>query len=167
MVEDYNKNKAGVDLFDRKAQQYTTSRATRRWTNAIHTHIVDSAIINAHIIYCEFYDLSMNVYSRKQFMRDLALEMALEHTKERIKNMHQKIPAEVREKVQKVIDAANCLLTNSSPHSTINNPQNMSSSSSNTPETSSSNVVVASGQKRKKRCGDCSSKKKSQTIYQF
>ena len=66
MILDYNATKCGVDILDKKVKEYSTRRATRRWTMAMFYNFLDIAICNAHVVYC----LSNKVNeSRKDFIK--------------------------------------------------------------------------------------------------
>lgn len=47
----YTRRRGGVDRFDQKRGYYSVSRKSRRWWLRIFYVILDSAIVNAHILY--------------------------------------------------------------------------------------------------------------------
>ena len=47
----YNKNKIGVDVVDQMLRQYSTHTASRRWSFAVWTNILDIAALNSWVIY--------------------------------------------------------------------------------------------------------------------
>ena len=51
VVLDYNKNKTGVDRSDQMLSYYTFSRKTVKWWKKLFFHLLDLAVVNAHILY--------------------------------------------------------------------------------------------------------------------
>ena len=51
VVLDYNKNKTGVDRSDQMLSYYTFSRMTVKWWKKLFFHLLDLAVVNAHILY--------------------------------------------------------------------------------------------------------------------
>ena len=54
VVQFYNKNKVGVDVFDQMAKKYTTLAATKRWPLAVWTNLLDIAGLNCWILYRKY-----------------------------------------------------------------------------------------------------------------
>jgi len=50
-VDSYNKNMAGVDLFDQKATYYGIQLRSHRWYVKILFHFLEVSMINAYILY--------------------------------------------------------------------------------------------------------------------
>ena len=48
---DYNKNKTGVVRSDQMLSYYTFSRKTVKWWKKLFFHLLDLAVVNAHILY--------------------------------------------------------------------------------------------------------------------
>ncbi|XP_018566451.1 piggyBac transposable element-derived protein 4-like [Anoplophora glabripennis] len=78
---DYNATKGGVDTVDQMCASYSTSRITRRWPLALFFRHLDIAGINANIIF-KFNNVE-NRDRRRQFLKNLALDLMKEHLKER------------------------------------------------------------------------------------
>ena len=133
MVMDYNKKKIGVDIFDAKAKLYSTRRATKRWTLALFFHVLDAALINSYILYCEKFNLNSKKYPRKLYMRDLSLELALDHAKHRVQDKH--IDIKYREIIAVLVADA---------EKVSNSSENISSSTSFTPSLTSSQSTIPS-----------------------
>ena len=51
VINFYNQNKVGVDVFDQMARQYTTHAASRRWPLAVWTNLLNIAALNSWIIF--------------------------------------------------------------------------------------------------------------------
>jgi hypothetical protein len=51
IVEDYNLNKSGVDMFNKLVKSRTCRRKTRRWPLRVFYFILDAAAYNAYILY--------------------------------------------------------------------------------------------------------------------
>ena len=51
MIMAYNETKAGVDTSDKMTKEYTTKRASRRWTLALFTNLIDICLLNAYVLY--------------------------------------------------------------------------------------------------------------------
>ncbi|KAK9747273.1 Transposase IS4 [Popillia japonica] len=74
----YNKTKGAVDAGDQMTREYTCVRSTRRWPFRLFMEILDTAALNAFIIYTEKYpDFVKNSRSkRKVFLRELSIGLA-------------------------------------------------------------------------------------------
>lgn len=87
-------------------------------------------------------------------MRDLSLELALDHAKVRVLN--EQTPSEVREGIQKVVEAPT-LLQNSPPGYSSHTPPPLQITAP-LPTTAISNPLSSAGpgsSQKRKRCGDC------------
>ena len=62
----------GVDVLDQMARYHTSKSSTKRWAVAVFFNILDSACINAYIIYYLTTKLKL---SRRQFMLELIKEL--------------------------------------------------------------------------------------------
>ncbi|XP_062304721.1 piggyBac transposable element-derived protein 4-like [Osmerus eperlanus] len=68
----YKSTKAGVNVMDQMARQYSVRGGSHRWPVAVFYNILDLAAINAHILYTQ----SMNVrISRRKFILRLVKEL--------------------------------------------------------------------------------------------
>lgn len=81
-IADYNLFMRGVDLFDQKASYYSIQIRSKRWYLKILFHLIDIALINAHIIYTETYRRSNEkaldqIEFRKEVVRDLVSRLRL------------------------------------------------------------------------------------------
>ena len=52
IVLDYNATKGAVDAFDQEVWYYTCARKTRRWPMRVFFFIVDTACLNAFVLWC-------------------------------------------------------------------------------------------------------------------
>jgi len=60
-VLDYNKNKTGVDRSDQMLSYYTFSRETVKWWKKLFFHLLDLAVVNAHILYKKSSKVKMSL----------------------------------------------------------------------------------------------------------
>ena len=81
-VEFYNKTKFGVDIADQMAKKYSVKSGSRKWSLQVFFNILDLAGINAWILYRE---ITGEQISRKEFMFQLADELAADNEKSRVK----------------------------------------------------------------------------------
>ena len=51
VVHDYNRGMKGVDLSDQMASSYETPRKCKKWYHNLFFHLVDMALVNAHLVY--------------------------------------------------------------------------------------------------------------------
>lgn len=69
MIVEYTKRMGGVDRFDQRRGFYSTSRRSRRWWLRIFYFLLDSSIVNAHILLCAVKKVEL---SKLQFSLRLA-----------------------------------------------------------------------------------------------
>jgi hypothetical protein len=103
LILEYNRTKAGVDLFDQMCREYTTRCTTRRWP-VVHFHnLLDIGAINALTIYGQCHPAWVPTRTkehRRTFLKMLALEMSQDSMKRRLveKNGLQKPLVSILEK---------------------------------------------------------------------
>ena len=68
----YNKNKVAVDVLDQMVRLYSTKAASRRWPIHIFYNILDMALINSWIVYCQVTNSSI---SRRVFIQKVSEEL--------------------------------------------------------------------------------------------
>ena len=71
-VAEYNQHMGGVDLFDMKRKLYSCSRKSKKWWRRLFWFLVDTAIVNAHILEC--WSPNHNTRTLKEFRIALATE---------------------------------------------------------------------------------------------
>ena len=91
----YNDTKFGVDVVDQMARKYTTKAASFRWTLQVFFNILDLAAINAWILYKECTGSKL---SRKDFLFQLAKELADKEKKEHKLDYNQPSPSTSQER---------------------------------------------------------------------
>jgi hypothetical protein len=63
IIEDYNKTKFGVDIYDKMAQSLAFRPTTRRWPVRLFTSfVIDGATHNAHILFDKSMDRRAFIY---------------------------------------------------------------------------------------------------------
>lgn len=81
IVLHYNKTKGAVDTTDKMAKEYTTRRVTNRWPMVIFGHLIDTAGINAFILwkikFPEWNKTYLDV--RRKFLLDLGKQLVKDH----------------------------------------------------------------------------------------
>ena len=147
MILEYNRSKCGVDIVDKKVKEYTVRRATRRWTMALFFNLIDLANINSHVIWNQ-NQIREAKEERKDFMKQLTLELVGEHAKRR--SLNSKLQTDLLQSVK-----ALAIISSQSSLSGSSSQVTASTSSSTIDEPS---PVAASG-----RCGKCGSSKRSRT----
>ncbi|XP_024151020.1 piggyBac transposable element-derived protein 4-like [Oryzias melastigma] len=73
MIQDYNKNKVGVDCLDKLTGTYTCKRMTARWPVALFHNILDVSAFNAYVVWTAI-DPTWNQgksFKRRLFLADL------------------------------------------------------------------------------------------------
>lgn len=86
IIMDYNKNKGGVDTFDKMIRGYTCRRKANRWPMTIFFNMVDIAALAAYRLYGLEHPTwyAKNVLeNRRVFLRELAYELAEPHLKKK------------------------------------------------------------------------------------
>jgi len=51
IIDDYNKTKFAVDIFDEMTRRYAYSPSVRRWPVRLFMHLVDAAALNAYVLH--------------------------------------------------------------------------------------------------------------------
>ena len=87
IIHHYNRTKSAVDSADKMTKQYTTRRATYRWTLASFFNLLDIASINGTVVYC-LNNRNSSIISSKYnyrylFLKNLAYELVIPLVKRR------------------------------------------------------------------------------------
>ena len=77
MIEYYNKNKSGVDTFDKMVSLHSVSRKRNRWTVRVFYGILDQAALNATILY-NLISTNENL-PRVNYLKDLPFNLVKPH----------------------------------------------------------------------------------------
>lgn len=91
----YNKNKVGVDSYDQMNRYYSTHSASRRWPMAVWSNILDTAAINARVVYMKSCQLSI---TRRNFLLCLIDQLHSKPGSEAIETRSTVIRAQKRRK---------------------------------------------------------------------
>jgi len=77
----YNQEKGGVDSHDQMCSLYTTARKTHRWPMRLFYGIIDSAALNAFVIFTENVPkfVEHKKEKRQKFLKELALALIIPH----------------------------------------------------------------------------------------
>ena len=80
----YNQEKGGVDSHDQMCSMYTTARKTNRWPMRLFYGIIDSAALNAFVIFTENVPKfgKHKKEKRQKFLQELALALIIPHTRQ-------------------------------------------------------------------------------------
>lgn len=97
IIDFYNKNKCGTDVFDQMCGNYTCSRISSRWPMRFFLGMLDQAGVNASILYNFLPENEMR--NRRQFLKDLALSLIKPHLQERVTRpgLHRSLADNIRE----------------------------------------------------------------------
>ena len=81
----YNHEKGGVDSHDQMCSLYTTARRTNRWPLRFFYGIIDSAALNAFVIFTEYVPNfgEHKKEKRQKFLKELALALIFPHAHQR------------------------------------------------------------------------------------
>ena len=85
VILDYNSCKGAVDTIDQMIASYSCARATRRWPLRLFFHLLDTAALNAFIVWTKnvpSWNSGKN-FRRRLFLTDLAFSLMHEHTERR------------------------------------------------------------------------------------
>ncbi|KAM8718230.1 hypothetical protein ACLKA7_000932 [Drosophila subpalustris] len=66
IIKEYNHHMGGVDLMDGLIGRYHIRMKARKWTNRIFFHLLDMAMVKAHVLY---YRLQIDVTPCQQCVR--------------------------------------------------------------------------------------------------
>lgn len=102
MIIDYNSTKGGVDTIDQMRNEYSVSRATRRWTMAQFMFYIDIAAINALAIWTE---VTHKKCKRTEFLWQLAYQLIGPYVRRRKELGFHGIHKETQEAIEKVFTA--------------------------------------------------------------
>lgn len=92
----YNFTKSGVDVVDELSASYDVSRNSRRWPLTVVFSLLNTAAINALVIYRENnQDFKL---ARRLFLKMLGFELIRDHISERKNN--PRIPRIIRQKIE-------------------------------------------------------------------
>jgi hypothetical protein len=96
----YNQEKGGVDSHDQMCSFYTTARKTNRWPMRVFYGMVDSAALNAFVIFIEnvpnFGERKKD--KRQKFLKELALALITPHASQRLEV--QQTPKDVKQVIR-------------------------------------------------------------------
>ena len=96
----YNQEKGGVDSHDQMCSLYTTARKTNRWPMRLVYGIIDSAVLNAFVIFTEnvtiFGERKKEI--RQKILKELALASIIPHTRQRFEV--QQTPQDVKQGIR-------------------------------------------------------------------
>ena len=76
IVTYYNSTKGGVDTLDKLISTYTCKRRTRRWPMVVFSFLIDTAAVNAFVVYTSLVEYQKNKsHRRRLFLFDLGCEL--------------------------------------------------------------------------------------------
>ena len=84
VIVDYNKGKHGIDLSDQLSTYYTCLRRSKKWYQKVAFEMIFGvSIVNAYLIYKEYYDTSgmTMLQFRESLVRSLLILMPFEKLK--------------------------------------------------------------------------------------
>lgn len=85
IILDYNATKGAVDNADKMIREYTCSRRTSRWPFRLFMNLIDTAALNAFVIYVyKNPDYKKKTSSRKMFLQCLGKQLAKANMEQRI-----------------------------------------------------------------------------------
>ena len=79
VIDDYNKNKVGVDNVDQMTKFYSVKAPTRRWPMQVYYKLINIACINSWIL---FKEINKSRISRRDFLIKLITLKLLEEIRE-------------------------------------------------------------------------------------
>lgn len=85
VIHEYNQEKGGTDLMDSCIEDYSVKRKTNRYPLVLFFNMIDIAIHNSYIIYCES-NTSEKKCTKRKFMKTVALQLSEKHIKKRMNN---------------------------------------------------------------------------------
>jgi len=93
----YNQGKGGMDRHGQICSLYTTARKTNRWPMRLFYGIIDSAALNAFVIFTENVPNigEHKKEERQKFLKELALTLIIPHTRQRFEV--QQTPQDVKQ----------------------------------------------------------------------
>jgi hypothetical protein len=96
----YNQEKGGVDSHDQMCSLYTTARKTNRWPIRLFYGIIDSAALNAFVIFTENVPKfgEHKKEKRQKFLKELALALIIPHARQRFEV--QQTPQDVKQVIR-------------------------------------------------------------------
>ena len=81
----YNETKVGVDIMDQMVKNFTTRRATKRWTLALFENFLDISALNSFVIWMQLNpNFAEKRDKRVAFLRELISELIIPHVKRRL-----------------------------------------------------------------------------------
>ena len=96
----YNQEKGGVDSHDQMCGLYTTARKTNRWPMRFFYGMIDSALLNAFLIFAEnvpnFGEHKKD--KRQKFLKELVLALIIPRARQRLEV--QQTPQDVKEVIR-------------------------------------------------------------------
>lgn len=101
IVTFYNGTKSGVDVVDKLCATYSVSRNTNRWPMALFYAMLNIAAINAYVIYKG--NRNPVIADRRKFIKTLALELTVDHIKNRSKVSC--LPKELQKRTREMVSA--------------------------------------------------------------
>ncbi|XP_056639357.1 uncharacterized protein LOC130446872 [Diorhabda sublineata] len=110
--EFYNSTKGGVDALDLKCSNYSCSRRTRRWTNAIFGAIMNISITNSYVLWV--ISNQNKKKSRRKYIKTIAMSLINPHICQRLEN-NTNLTKDVRAIMIKLIDKEQTLPSSDEP----------------------------------------------------
>lgn len=101
IIELYNSTKGGVDALDLKCSNYSCSRRTRRWPNAIFGAIMNISIANGFVIWV--LSNPNKRMSRRKYIKSIAMSLIKPHICQRLEN-NPTLTKEIRTIMCKLVD---------------------------------------------------------------
>ena len=84
----YNETKVGVDIMDQMVNNFTTRRATKRWTLALFENFLDISALNSFVIWMQLNpNFAEKRDKRVALLRELISELIIPHVKRRLLNL--------------------------------------------------------------------------------
>ena len=85
IIEFYNKTKGAVDMLDQMCARYTVQRATHRWTVTMLYGMINTAAVNALVIYAHNMrkDQPENMIKRKDILLRIAHDLVTQFLTQR------------------------------------------------------------------------------------
>ncbi|XP_056643942.1 piggyBac transposable element-derived protein 4-like [Diorhabda sublineata] len=112
IIEFYNSTKGGVDALDLKCSNYSCSRRTRRWTNAIFGAIMNVSIANGYVLWV--LSNQNKEKSRRKYIKSIAMSLIKPHICQRLEN-NTNLTKDVRAIMIKLMDKKQTLPSSDEP----------------------------------------------------
>ncbi|XP_039633663.1 piggyBac transposable element-derived protein 4-like [Perca fluviatilis] len=102
IIEDYNRNKGGVDNLDKVTSVYTCKRMTTRWPLVVFYNMLDVSAYNSFVLWSEInpaWNKGKN-NRRRLFMEELGRQLVMPHIKRRKVNPRTSAAAKLVNEIQ-------------------------------------------------------------------